>query len=138
VWPETATGRLGLLELRAFEIAAFVVEPLVQGAAGMLVHPSGFLAAAAALCRRFDVHLIVDEVATGSSFARFDGNTQPHHHLICRQCGSVADYYSTSLDGFTPSKGALDGFEVQSMKMNFFGICASCSDKQPTTARRKK
>jgi Fur family peroxide stress response transcriptional regulator len=81
---------------------------------------------------------IVDEVATGSSFARFDGNTQPHHHLICRQCGSVADYYSKSLDEFSPSKTALDGFEVQSMKMNFFGVCASCSEKRPTTARRKK
>jgi len=47
------------------QIAAFVLEPLVQGAAGMLVHPSGFLARAAELCRRHAVHLIVDEVATG-------------------------------------------------------------------------
>ncbi|MFN0250837.1 MAG: adenosylmethionine--8-amino-7-oxononanoate transaminase [Kofleriaceae bacterium] len=53
------------LETRAYEIAAFVVEPLVQGAAGMLIHPPGFLAAASELCRRYNVHLIVDEVATG-------------------------------------------------------------------------
>ena len=53
------------LESRAYEIAAFVMEPLVQGAAGMLVHPPGFLAKAAELCRRHSVHLIVDEVATG-------------------------------------------------------------------------
>lgn len=53
------------LELRGGAIAAFVVEPLVQGAAGMLVHPRGFLARAAELCRAFEVHLIVDEVATG-------------------------------------------------------------------------
>ncbi len=53
------------LSNRAYEIAAFVVEPLVQGAAGMLVHPPGFLFAAAALCRQYGVHLIVDEVATG-------------------------------------------------------------------------
>jgi adenosylmethionine---8-amino-7-oxononanoate aminotransferase len=53
------------LERRAYEIAAFIVEPLVQGAAGMLVHPPGFLATVSALCRRYDVHLIVDEVATG-------------------------------------------------------------------------
>ena len=53
------------LEQRSSEIAAFVLEPLIQGAAGMLVHPIGFLAKAAALCRQHNVHLIVDEVATG-------------------------------------------------------------------------
>jgi adenosylmethionine-8-amino-7-oxononanoate aminotransferase len=50
---------------RADEIAAFIVEPLIQGAAGMLVHPPGYLHAVAELCRRHSVHLIVDEVATG-------------------------------------------------------------------------
>lgn len=53
------------LEERADEIAALVIEPLIQGAAGMLVHPPGFLARAADLCRRHQVHVIVDEVATG-------------------------------------------------------------------------
>lgn len=53
------------LDQRSDEIAALVMEPLVQGAAGMLVHPEGFLRQAAALCREFGVHLIADEVATG-------------------------------------------------------------------------
>lgn len=53
------------LDRRAYEIAAFVFEPLIQGAAGMLVHPPGFLRRAAELCRSFGVHLILDEVATG-------------------------------------------------------------------------
>src|SRR5262245_45566674 len=53
------------LERRAYEVAAFVFEPMIQGAAGMLVHPPGFLAKAAELCRRYDVHVILDEVATG-------------------------------------------------------------------------
>jgi adenosylmethionine-8-amino-7-oxononanoate aminotransferase len=53
------------LAVNAHSIAAFVLEPLIQGAAGMLVHPRGFLARAAELCRHHDVHLIVDEVATG-------------------------------------------------------------------------
>jgi adenosylmethionine-8-amino-7-oxononanoate aminotransferase len=53
------------LDRRAYEIAAFVFEPKVQGAAGMLVHPPGFLAKAVELCRRFGVHVILDEVATG-------------------------------------------------------------------------
>jgi adenosylmethionine-8-amino-7-oxononanoate aminotransferase len=47
------------------ELAAFVVEPLVQGAAGMRLQPPGFLAAARALCTQHDVLLVCDEVATG-------------------------------------------------------------------------
>jgi len=54
-----------ILEERSREIAAVIVEPLVQGAAGMIVHPPGFLRGVAELCREHDVLLIVDEVATG-------------------------------------------------------------------------
>ena len=42
-----------------------IVEPLVQGAAGMLVHPPGYLRAVRELCDRHGVLLICDEVATG-------------------------------------------------------------------------
>ncbi len=47
------------------EVAAVVVEPLVQGAAGMLVHPPGYLRSVRELCDRHGALLIVDEVATG-------------------------------------------------------------------------
>jgi adenosylmethionine-8-amino-7-oxononanoate aminotransferase len=47
------------------EIAAVIMEPLVQGAAGMLTHPPGYLRAVRELCDRHDVLLILDEVATG-------------------------------------------------------------------------
>lgn len=47
------------------ELCAFVVEPLIQGAAGMLVQPAGFLARARELCDEHGVLLIADEVATG-------------------------------------------------------------------------
>jgi adenosylmethionine-8-amino-7-oxononanoate aminotransferase len=47
------------------EVAAVIMEPLVQGAAGMLVHPDGYLRAVRELCDRHDVLLILDEVATG-------------------------------------------------------------------------
>jgi adenosylmethionine-8-amino-7-oxononanoate aminotransferase len=46
-------------------IAAVMIEPLVQGAAGMLIHPPGYLAAVRRLCDRYGALLICDEVATG-------------------------------------------------------------------------
>ncbi len=70
VTPETATAYY----LREYEhlidkfkdrIAAVIVEPLVQGAAGMVMHPPGFLSGLRALTRKHNILLIADEVATG-------------------------------------------------------------------------
>jgi adenosylmethionine---8-amino-7-oxononanoate aminotransferase len=47
------------------QVAAVIMEPLVQGAAGMLMHPPGYLRAVRDLCDRHGVLLILDEVATG-------------------------------------------------------------------------
>ncbi len=47
------------------EIAAFILEPLIQGAAGMLFHPAGYLRGARELTKKYDVLLITDEVVTG-------------------------------------------------------------------------
>jgi adenosylmethionine-8-amino-7-oxononanoate aminotransferase len=55
----------GVLQRRGDQIAAIVVEPVVQGAAGMICQPPGFLGGVADLARRHDVLLIADEVATG-------------------------------------------------------------------------
>ncbi len=54
-----------LFATHAHELAAFVVEPLIQGAAGMLLQPPGWLKTVEALCRKHDVLLVCDEVATG-------------------------------------------------------------------------
>jgi len=45
--------------------AGAVIEPLIQGAAGMIAHPKGYLKRFAALCRAHGVPLIADEVMTG-------------------------------------------------------------------------
>ncbi len=47
------------------ETAALIVEPLVQGAAGMVMYDAEYLRLARALCDRYDIHLIADEIAVG-------------------------------------------------------------------------
>ncbi|MEK3894851.1 adenosylmethionine--8-amino-7-oxononanoate transaminase [Bacillus sp. FSL W7-1354] len=54
-----------LLSERHDEIAALSVESMVQGASGMIVMPEGYLAGVRELCTKYDVLMIVDEVATG-------------------------------------------------------------------------
>ncbi|MGI8559012.1 MAG: adenosylmethionine--8-amino-7-oxononanoate transaminase [Solirubrobacteraceae bacterium] len=54
-----------LLDCHGGEVAAVIVEPLVQGAAGMLLQPDGYLRAVRELCDQHRVLMICDEVATG-------------------------------------------------------------------------
>lgn len=61
-------------------IAAVIVEPLVQGAAGMVMYSADYLRGLRKLCSEFEVHLIVDEIAMGcgrtGTFFAFE-QTQP-------------------------------------------------------------
>jgi len=54
-----------MLKTRHREIAALIVEPLIQAAAGMLLYPPEYLKTVRRLCSKYNVLLIVDEVATG-------------------------------------------------------------------------
>ncbi|MDQ4071655.1 MAG: aminotransferase class III-fold pyridoxal phosphate-dependent enzyme, partial [Actinomycetota bacterium] len=63
--PGDASDMERLLDDHHDEVAAVIIEPLVQGAAGMLVHPPGYLRAVRELCDRHGVLLICDEVAVG-------------------------------------------------------------------------
>ncbi|HWC27890.1 MAG TPA: adenosylmethionine--8-amino-7-oxononanoate transaminase [Solirubrobacteraceae bacterium] len=63
--PGDAESLEALLREHRGRVAAVIVEPLVQGAAGMLTHPDGYLRDVRALCDEHDVLLICDEVATG-------------------------------------------------------------------------
>jgi adenosylmethionine-8-amino-7-oxononanoate aminotransferase len=76
-------------------IAAMVIEPLVQAAAGMVVHPPGYLRGVRQLTRQYDVLLIADEVAvgmgrTGRMFACEHEGVTPD--LMCLAKGLTGGY----------------------------------------------
>ena len=84
-----------LLAREHSRIAAMVIEPLVQCAAGMIVHPAGYLRGVRQLTRRYDVLLIADEVAvgmgrTGSMFACQREEVVPD--LLCIAKGLTGGY----------------------------------------------
>ncbi len=84
-----------ILEAHHHTIAAVCVEPVVQGAAGMIVQPPGYLAGVRALCDKYGVLLICDEVATGFGrtgrmFACEHENVRPD--LMCVAKGISGGY----------------------------------------------
>ena len=85
---ESAAALVRLLEERASEIAAVIVEPLVQGAGGMRFHDADVLRRLRALADRYELLLIFDEVFTG--FAR-TGTM-----LACEAAGVVPDIVTLS------------------------------------------
>jgi adenosylmethionine-8-amino-7-oxononanoate aminotransferase len=54
-----------LIERRHNEIAAIILEPMVMAAGGMIIYPKQYLIKAAAIAKKYNIHLILDEVATG-------------------------------------------------------------------------
>lgn len=92
---ETLEALENLLEKRPGAIAALVVEPLIQGAAGMLIWPKGVLKKMSALCCKHDVFLIADEVAagfgrTGKMFACQHEDVTPD--ILCLAKGLTGGY----------------------------------------------
>jgi len=93
--PGDAADLERVLAMHEEEIAAVIVEPLVQGAAGMLTHPPGYLRAVRELCDAFGVLLICDEVATGfgrtgTMFACEQEDVAPD--LLCLAKGLTGGY----------------------------------------------
>jgi adenosylmethionine-8-amino-7-oxononanoate aminotransferase len=84
-----------LLSEHQQQIAAVIVEPLVQGAAGMVMHPPGFLAGVRRLTRQYGLLMIADEVAvgfgrTGTMFACQQEQVSPD--LLCLGKGLSGGY----------------------------------------------
>ena len=65
------------------------------------------------------------DVGTGS--ARFDPNTDAHHHLVCTTCGKVRDLY-TDFGDLPLRAGRALGFTIGSAEVVFRGTCDTCTD----------
>ncbi len=81
------------------ELAAFIIEPLVQCAAGMGMYHPIYLSKVREICTRYEVHLIADEIAvgfgrTGTMFACEQGNIRPD--FICLSKGITGGYLPLS------------------------------------------
>jgi adenosylmethionine-8-amino-7-oxononanoate aminotransferase len=95
-----AAGLEAILAERHASIAALIVEPLVQCAAGMAMHDPEYLRLARQLCDRYEVHLICDEIAvgcgrTGTFFAHEQAGIRPD--FLCLSKGISGGYLPLSV-----------------------------------------
>jgi adenosylmethionine---8-amino-7-oxononanoate aminotransferase len=98
--PACLTTAVAMVEAHAGELAAVIVEPLVQGAAGMELAPPEAFATLGEACRAHDVLLVCDEVATGfgrtgTLFASDQCGLRPD--LLCLGKGLTAGYLAQSV-----------------------------------------
>jgi adenosylmethionine---8-amino-7-oxononanoate aminotransferase len=106
-----------LFEARSEHIAALIVEPLVQCAAGMAMHDPVYLQGLRALCDRYRVHLIADEIAVGC------GRTGTF--FACQQAGIWPDL-------LTLSKGISGGYLPLSIVLSRDAIFEAFYDDDTT------
>ena len=116
-----AAGELEtLLQARAANISAVIIEPLVQCAGGMAMHSSVYVQEVRRLCTAFNVHLIADEIAvgcgrTGRFFACQHAGVWPD--FLCLSKGISGGYLPLSL--VMTRNDVYDSFYSDSMARGF-------------------
>jgi len=116
-----AAGELEtLLQARAANISAVIIEPLVQCAGGMAMHSAVYVREVRRLCTAFNVHLIADEIAvgcgrTGRFFACQHAGVWPD--FLCLSKGISGGYLPLSL--VMTRKDVYDSFYSDSMARGF-------------------
>ncbi len=74
----------------------------------------------------------IQKISIGIGADRFDGNTAPHYHVICRNCGCVMDLEMENISHINIlAENAFEG-KIEGHFAYFFGICKSCLEKGQT------
>jgi len=119
---ERVTGLEGMEQcLQTHSVAAVMIEPMLQGAGGMIVWPAEFVAGVRRLCDRYDTLMIADEVLTG--FGRTGKMFACEHaaiapDIICLSKGLTAGYLPLGVTATTTS--VYDAFLSDDRSKTFF------------------
>lgn len=64
-----------------------------------------------------------------NAVARFDGDPNPHHHLICKICGKIIDWYDEDINKRIEEIGKGSKFKEITCEVFIYGICLDCQKK---------
>ena len=72
-----------------------------------------------------------------AAMARFDGNMEHHHHLVCVRCDKVVDFADPALSGLPLPDARRTGFEIVDFSVYFEGLCQECKKRSPKSIGSK-
>jgi Fur family peroxide stress response transcriptional regulator len=70
--------------------------------------------------------LVMPLTITGTGI-RYDYNTTPHHHFLCKRCGKIIDI---NFEFMIKERSVIDGNKIEEVHLYFKGICKNCLAKE--------
>ena len=72
----------------------------------------------------------VQKIYCGDGAIHFDGDTHPHYHVICTQCGKVEDLPMETLNSINSLAGSFYTGSIHDHSTIFYGTCSDCLEKE--------
>lgn len=87
--------------------------------------------------RMFEEKGIIARVGSLRDRARFDANTDRHHHFVCSGCGMIGDFYSDALDRFPVPREVAEMGSVDGVYVELRGRCRTCDARAKKKSRKR-
>jgi Fur family peroxide stress response transcriptional regulator len=81
---------------------------------------------------------IIKELKFGKNTARYDANSEHHHHIFCLECGKLEDVKCTVHPDLTKTVEEENGYKIVTHQLEFSGICPDCLNNSSTENRGTK
>ena len=81
---------------------------------------------------------VIARVGSMRDRARFDPNTDRHHHFVCTQCGRIGDFYNAAMDRLAAPREVAAMGVVEEVYVELRGVCRKCRPKAMKTQAAKK
>ena len=69
---------------------------------------------------------IVDITESSSGIRRLDPDINNHHHIHCRKCGNIIDFYNKDFDELNVPKKLRNEYRIEKVRVTLMGICDAC------------
>ncbi|QQE78680.1 Fur family transcriptional regulator [Alicyclobacillus sp. SO9] len=90
-------------------------------------HPSMSVATVYKTLRSLTEAGLIREIRNGDGASLFDGNTEPHHHMVCRKCGKRIDFYVPANVLNLDDAASHARFRLEEVHIELTGLCSDCA-----------